>query len=85
MYRVIQRDEYHMYLFSAFVMTRIAVSSPVGKQRCLAVYVTVFGLFIVDFYWFEDELTWRSIGILPSAPRKYFGTSKPSCNIELFV
>ena len=47
-----------MFLFSVFVMSRIAVSSPVGKQRCLAVYVTVFGLFIVDFYWFEDELMW---------------------------
>ncbi|KAK8817112.1 hypothetical protein WA556_003009 [Blastocystis sp. ATCC 50177/Nand II] len=45
-FRVIQRDDRHV----------IAVSSPVGKQRCIGVYATMNGLLIVAFYWYYHEI-----------------------------
>lgn len=55
-FRVIQRDDRHVYAISISSIRRIAVSSPVGKQRCIGVYATMNGLLIVAFYWYYHEI-----------------------------
>ena len=55
-FRVIQRDDRHVYASSISPILRIAVSSPVGKQRCIGVHATMNGLLIVAFYWYYHEI-----------------------------